>query len=64
MKKRLSTDDLVTFAAIVDHCGRKIVVGKSQLTEYTEITCPECDEPIMFRGSNGLWYTSGGRIFP
>lgn len=64
MKRKLDAQDLVTFFAYVDHCDKRIMLEEWMLRELTEITCPKCDEPLAFRGSNGLWYFAGERIFP
>lgn len=64
MKKRLTTNDLVTFFYVTTHCETKIMADEKTLKSFNEITCPECDEPLMFRGTNGLWYKVEGRIFP
>lgn len=63
MKRKLSTKDLMTYFSVSEHCGTKIMVDRESLEKFTEITCPECDEPIMFRCSSGLWYMSGARVF-
>jgi ribosomal protein L37AE/L43A len=64
MKKQLTTDDMMTFFAVFDCCDEKQLVSREMLEKHNEITCRECDEPAMFRGRNGLWYTVSGRLFP
>lgn len=63
MKRRLTTDDMITFFAVTDHCGNKVLVDNPTLMKCNEVTCPGCGIPIMFRGSDGLWYKAGARIF-
>lgn len=64
MKVELNQDNLLTFFAVYECCGRKQFVDRDQLMKFTEITCLECDEPVMMRGSNGLWYYVRERVFP
>lgn len=64
MKRQLNAYDMVTFFTVFECCGCKQLVSKEMLLNHNEITCGECDEPALFRGSNGLWYSVSGRIFP
>jgi hypothetical protein len=64
MRIRLDTEDIYTFFAVIEHCDARHLIDKEMLLKHNEITCRECDEPIAFRGNNGLWYVAGGRIFP
>jgi hypothetical protein len=64
VKVSLTADNMVSFFSIYDHCGIRQYVDADKFQDSTEITCTHCEEPVMLRGTNGLWYFTGERVFP
>lgn len=62
-KYSLRDEDMIAFFTAYECCGQLQIVNESELKEYTEVVCCECKEPVMFRSSNGLWYSSGDKVF-
>jgi hypothetical protein len=63
IKVKLEIENISSFFVIQTHCDVKQFTTMDELKEVYEITCCECDEPLMLRGSNGLWYYLGERVF-
>lgn len=63
MKININTENLIDFMAGYTCCGTRQFFYKKELQKSTEVLCTECESPIMFRGSNGLWYYAGNRVF-
>lgn len=59
----LGVDDMITFFSFAECCEVRQCVSESALYSETEITYPKCEEPILFRSSNGLWYRAGEMVF-
>jgi hypothetical protein len=61
---KVKLGEITTFFARFTHCGVVQLTMKEELMECHEINCCKCDEPVMLRSSNGLWYYLSERVFP
>ncbi|AIQ59700.1 hypothetical protein [Paenibacillus borealis] len=62
MDMKLNDQNKLTSGLIILCCERRFFIPQSALDENEELFCIGCNQPMLFKGSNGEWYIPGKKV--